>query len=324
MAETQTQGVEIIGAGAMGHLWSAHLQKAAIQYRLYARKPAQPQHFKLISAEQEFDFQLAYHQLEEISTADTLMICVKAPALETLCQQLLHSFKNTVSPKIILLMMNGMGLAQQVKRHFPSSLVIQASTTHGAYLSHPKINQRQTPQIHHTGKGETLIGDPLIEQNRQQISQFKPALQAFIAELNSALPKTFWVEDYQAILWRKLLINSVINPLTSLYEVKNGAIYQEKDLLQKAEALSQELMPIIQRQLPQESWQSLFDRIISVAKSTQTNISSMRQDRAAGRVTEIEAINGYLLKYAAKQGIQLPLHQQIYQKIKGFQPNPLK
>lgn len=319
-ATNQQTSINILGAGAIGHLYSASMHQAKIDCRLYSRQPTKTVNCQLISKAQSYTYQQTYHRLSELPTDlsanSTFIICVKAPDLEELCQHISHI--DQYQP-IILLLMNGMGLVEITNKYLPYSCVLQASTTHGAYLSQSKQSDEIATQIHHTGMGHTIIGDPL--QNRLEIStsHYQPRLQKLINTLNKALPETRWQAEFQPVLWQKLIINSVINPLTSLYDVKNGAILKDKKINQLAYQLTKELAPLINIYLPQTSWHSMFDKIIAVAEATQDNISSMRQDIMQAKTTEIDYISGYLLSVAHQQGIDLSLHLKLYGQVKQLE-----
>jgi 2-dehydropantoate 2-reductase len=147
------------------------------------------------------------------------------------------------------------------------------------------------------------------------------AIRSLIPILNQALPHTFWNENQQASLWRKLLINSIINPLSSLYRVKNGEISSNFKIHAHAKRLSKELAPVIEHYLPGQSWQVIFDEVLCVAEQTSNNRSSMLKDIEANRPTELDFINGYLLQRAAQLGCKLEAHLELYEQMRTIRGN---
>ncbi|MDQ7049448.1 MAG: ketopantoate reductase family protein [Enterobacterales bacterium] len=316
----QQASINIIGAGAIGHLFAAFLNKAKINCRLFSRKPTKTANCQLVSSEHNYYYQQAYHSISEpltpLAPNCTFVICVKAPNLEAVCRQLSHI--DQYQP-IILLLMNGMGLVEIANQYFPSSYVLQASTTHGAYLSESEISGAQLKQVNHTGIGQTLIGNPLKANLEISETPYQSRLENLITTLDRALPDALWQANYQPILLQKLIINSVINPLTSLYNVNNGAIVSNKEINLLAYQLTQELAPLIDIYLAQSDWKKIFERIIEVAVATQDNISSMRQDINQTKATEIDYITGFLLSLAKKQDVELSLHRKLYGQIKQLE-----
>ncbi len=243
-----------------------------------------------------------YSRLNNWQKPDFLLICVKATALQGLCVEL-KSISPPETP--IILMMNGMGIIEMAQQYLPETTIYQASTSHGARL--------ENFDLWHTGHGETLIGN--IDEKNSLKKNDKP-IADLISTLNNALPLVRWSDNHQEVLWTKLLINSIINPLTTIHNVQNGGLLSSKKINRQAKTLTQQLEPIIRKYLPSQNWQSIFEKVELVANQTYTNVSSMRQDVLMGKKTEIDFITGYLLKMAAKQQINLPEHEQMVNQIK--------
>jgi len=294
--------INIIGSGGMGHLWTSYLLDKQIDTCLYAKQPRTSQKLEVKSPQRKFTCNIAHQSLTQWRKADFIILCIKATGVKTLCQQLKEI---TTNHPPILMMMNGMGIIEIAQYYLPNTIICQASTNHGAQL--------QKHQLLHTGNGQTLIGD-IGDDEQQSISRKKFA--PLIEHLNIALPTTSWNTNHLETLWTKLLINSIINPLTAIYDVANGQLIQDPILNQQAKKLTQQLAPIIQKYLPTQTWQSIFEKVETIANQTYTNISSMRQDILIGRKTEIDFISGYLLKMATKQQIKLIDHEKIVNRVK--------
>jgi len=294
--------INIIGSGSMGHLWASYLLNRQSDVLLYAKQPKTSQKLTVQSPQGSFSCDIVHQSLTQWRKADFIIICVKGGSLEALCRQL-KSITTNHPP--ILLMMNGMGIIEIAEEYLPETLVCQASTNHGAQL---KIDR-----LLHTGNGQTLIGG--INGDKSNKTIFMPLVDA----LNHALPTTCWSANHTEILWTKLIVNSIINPLTAINDVANGELIQDQYLNKKAQKLTQQLSPIIQKYLPQQTWQSIFEKVETIANQTYTNTSSMRQDILMGRKTEIEFISGYLLKTAENLHIKLPEHEHLINQVKALE-----
>lgn len=202
----------------------------------------------------------------------------------------------------IVLLHNGMGIAEQVVALFPHNPVIAGVTSHGAMQSGHFV-------FRHTGKGEIWLG-PVNEAAR--------AHAALADELAAALGQAGWDEHIQARQWQKLAVNCAINPLTALYKLKNGELAGPRF----ADALQQicvEVADVMQAEGQPTGSDELLRRVMTVVELTADNYSSMYQDMEQGRETEIEAITGFLLARAASHGIAVPVNQGLYQAIKEKQ-----
>ncbi|WP_172954789.1 ketopantoate reductase family protein [Aeromonas sobria] len=199
----------------------------------------------------------------------------------------------------IVLLHNGMGIAEQVVEMFPHNPVIAGVTSHGAMRCGHFV-------FRHTGKGETWLGP---------INEAAKAHAALADELALALGQAGWDEHVLARQWQKLAINCAINPLTALYKLKNGELAGPRfaDVLQQ---ICVEVADVMCAEGIATTAEELQRRAMTVVELTADNYSSMYQDMELGRETEIEAITGFLLSKAAKHGIAVPVNQGLYQAIK--------
>ncbi|HEH9419013.1 TPA: 2-dehydropantoate 2-reductase [Aeromonas sobria] len=199
----------------------------------------------------------------------------------------------------IVLLHNGMGIAEQVVEMFPHNPVIAGVTSHGAMRCGHFV-------FRHTGKGETWLGP---------INDAAKAHAALADELALALGQAGWDEHVLARQWQKLAINCAINPLTALYKLKNGELAGPRfaDVLQQ---ICVEVADVMCAEGIATTAEELQRRAMTVVELTADNYSSMYQDMELGRETEIEAITGFLLSKAAKHGIAVPVNQGLYQAIK--------
>jgi len=119
-------------------------------------------------------------------------------------------------------------------------------------------------------------------------------------------------------LWRKVIVNAAINPLTALVNVPNGRLLEVQEL----RALLRSLVVEAVKVAATEGYRfetSLVEYTEDVCRQTATNISSMLQDVRAGRQTEIEAITGEILRRADMASLPCPRSRVVYQLIKGME-----
>lgn len=128
-------------------------------------------------------------------------------------------------------------------------------------------------------------------------------------------PGLQWTADIRYRQWRKLVANAVINPLTALHDAPNGALLTEAHLAERAAELAAEADRLLGRLDPNWPGASLAG-VQAIARATADNISSMRADMARGADTEIEAINGWLLRRANACGLTLPAHAAIVAAVR--------
>ena len=123
----------------------------------------------------------------------------------------------------------------------------------------------------------------------------------------------------------KLVVNAMINPLSVIFNRKNGQLFNQPAIAHLMRLLLSEALVVI-RSLPELASVPYLDSHFSasklenivrhVAEGTATNTSSMLQDIMAGRETEIDYINGYIIRKGEQLGIDCPHNRRVVQMVK--------
>jgi 2-dehydropantoate 2-reductase len=201
---------------------------------------------------------------------------------------------------IFLSLQNGLGNEEVVCRKVDPKKVMLGVTGHGATMVGPG-------HIRHAGKGKTFVGelDHRITDRARRIAQvFSEADIETEASLN--------IHD---LVWDKLLINAGINALTALTGLKNGQLLDHPETLRLMEALVSEAAEVARKKGIRIDGDPV-EKAKSVAQATRENRSSMGQDFDYRRRTEIDVINGAILREAGRLGISVPFNQAVTDLIK--------
>ena len=123
----------------------------------------------------------------------------------------------------------------------------------------------------------------------------------------------------------KLIVNAIINPLSAIFNRKNGQLFNHPAIAYLMQLLLSEAS-LVARSLPELqplpninsrfSMHRLQNVVRDVAEKTGSNTSSMLQDVMAGRETEINYINGYIIGRGAQLQISCPHHRRVVQMVK--------
>ena len=126
----------------------------------------------------------------------------------------------------------------------------------------------------------------------------------------------------------KLAVNCVVNPLTVLLDAPNGSLLNNHHLSRTMRLLLFEISAIFRR-LPEVEGlpnidvrfgpDRLEDLVISVARKTSGNISSMLQDVRRGTETEIDYLNGYVVRRGEELGVKAVVNYSMVTLVKGKQ-----
>ena len=292
--------IGIIGIGALGSLWATKLQQAGHDVLAITRNRSQRS--ISITLDGQVENEIPANDLTQLKTCQAIIITVKS----TQVTQAIEPLFNYLSADIPLIFLhNGMGAVEQLGEQWNHYPLFLATTTQAAF-------KPSSQQVKHTGIGQTLIGA------YKEAEKLTPQLSSIIQALDSALPKVMWHNHINDALWQKLVINCVINPMTAIYQCKNGELLQAQ-YQTEVDNLIYECHQVMQAVGQTQSLNKLSTTIKQVMLTTGDNFSSMHQDIHHQRTTEIDFITGFLLKQAQRYNIDVPNHQRLFQKIKQLE-----
>jgi 2-dehydropantoate 2-reductase len=284
--------ITVLGCGALGQLWLNALHRKGHEVQGWLRVPQPWCSVNLQEVDGSvFNELLTANDPEFLENSDLLLVTLKAWQVSTAVKNLVDLLPAGCP---VLLIHNGMGTLDELGMIQQPLLI--GMTTHAA--------RRDGNVIVHVANGITHIG-PANAAARDY---------SFLADtLQAALPDVAWHDDMGASSWKKLAVNCVINPLTVVYDCPNGELVNYP---QEVAAICNEVAAVMQREGHHASQDDLLFYVWQVVESTAENISSMLQDVRALRHTEVDYINGYLLKRARTHGISVPENARLYELIK--------
>jgi 2-dehydropantoate 2-reductase len=288
----------VVGEGAIGLLSAARLHLAGYPVQLH-RRTAEPFDFVFQSAVSSQSLSLPSQIQQPYSS---ILLPVKAYAVVDAVKQLLPLLTDNAQ---LVLSHNGMGTIEQLLPMLkPEQGLWFLSTSHGAF-------KPDDATLIHSGQGQSVLGTLNQAASRQQ-QNVEHAMLAALGPLEV-------VADIWPALWQKLAVNAVINPLTALHQCKNGELSNSK-YAAAIELLIEEFVLVAKASGQDFNIEAIQSRVAQVIRQTADNYSSMQQDFAKGRQSELDYITGFLLKQAEQYQLQLPAHQAIYQLLRQKSP----
>ena len=126
-----------------------------------------------------------------------------------------------------------------------------------------------------------------------------------------------YTDNASSLMWGKLLINAAINPLTALLDVTNGELLNRPSARVLMNAVVREAVEVANALGVQLPYPDPTAQAEEVAHRTAANRSSMLQDVSRGTPTEIDAINGAIVKAGREVGVRTPVNRTLWQLIKA-------
>lgn len=174
-----------------------------------------------------------------------------------------------------------------------------------------------------TSMGVKFAGDGLIEPKGKGKTIFEAGLSEIVKQFMRERfeEKGFEIEfsqDFKVHQWNKLFVNAAINPITALTRRQNGVVLS-KHLENTVEKIVKECLVVAGKGGFEFDKKTVLDLIYSVATKTSMNTSSMLQDVLNGKRTEIDSINGYLMRLAKKYSVPAPMNETLYSLVKSIE-----
>lgn len=289
--------IAILGAGSLGRLWAATLPAGQVAFVPRPGQGPAPVCYRFQPIDDE-PFSVTIPWLQPGQSPELLLVTTKAGSTLEALRATLYSIAQSTP---IVLFQNGLGSQQQVVETWPDRPVLAASTTEGA--------NRPTPYLTvHAGCGDTWVGALNSAEN--------PLVERVALELAKSGLAVHPEQDILARLWQKLVINAGINAFTAILDCPNGEILTQPFYQQWISPLCEEISRVLAAAgQPEQAPKALRRTIEVVARKTAANTSSMRADVLAGRTTEIDFINGYLMRMGRQHRIPTPVNQMLTEQV---------
>jgi 2-dehydropantoate 2-reductase len=294
-----SDSILILGTGALATLFAARLAAAGVSITMLGTWPeglaALRENGVRLDGNDRVFYVHATDDPAECKGFRFALVLVKAWQTERAAHQLSGCLaKNGVA----LTLQNGLGNDTVLAKALGLPRIARGVTTLGATLLAPGL--------------VCLGGDGTVSM------EIHPQLSPLGDIIHRAGFVVNTVSDLQSLVWGKLAVSAAINPLTALLRIKNGELLE----LPSARALMGELaretaavaktlgvsLPFPDPQLAAEE----------VAQRTAENQSSMLQDVLRSARTEIDAINGAVVRLAEENNLKVPVNRTVWSLVKAI------
>lgn len=285
--------VIILGAGAIGSVYGAFLSGNYDVTLIGNKAHVEAVNSKglSISGDMNVTFHLkADAEIREISEKTLIILTTKAHDSATAVERISRLLKKDT---VILVLQNGLG-NEEVVRHVveDKARVLRAITTMAAeFFESGEVKFRN---------GETMIGRDAVAED--------------IAEMFEASKlKTKLSEDIDTEIWTKAVVNCVVNPLTAVFRVRNREIVSDSIATVRHQLVA-ECIAVGKAEgitFPED-----LEKQIERGIPSYTNFSSMCQDIMKGKKTEIDFLNGKIVKLGRKNHVPTPVNETLVCLVK--------
>jgi 2-dehydropantoate 2-reductase len=304
-----------MGGGAIGCLYGGWLAKAGAPVTIVGR----PIHVDAMRARglrvsgRDFDFHVpvnASTDMSALAQSDIVLFCTKTRDTENVATEL-RSFLLPTSA--VLAFQNGVDGAERLAAILPNP-VFSAALVVSCYIEGPG-------HVHHNGRGDVLLGDWLPA--RGDAAERGALLESVVAMLQRAAIQASLAPDIRLTLWTKLAMNCGYNALSALCRARYERLVSTEASRVLMRRIVEELVAVGQRDGVALDFDTVLKQVMDLAAGFPTAISSTGQDIAQGRPTEIDDLNGYVVRRGRALGVPTPLNETLQLMVKLLEDAPV-
>jgi len=237
---------------------------------------------------------------------DFVLICTKSFDSTAAAHDLAEREDRIGSSAKLVLFQNGWGNAEAFCVHFEKRRIYSARVITG--FRRPRPNE-----VEITVHAEAIHIGSLFAADLSAIEPLARGIHA------GGIPCER-TDSIEQDLWAKMLYNCALNPLGAILGVPYGALAEAASTRSLMDQIVEEVFAIMVASGYRTHWQEprqfldlFYQRLVP---DTAGHRSSMLQDITAGKRTEIDALNGAVIKLAQEHGITVPYNRAVYNLVR--------
>jgi len=288
-----------MGAGAVGCYYGAMLGRAGLEVTLIAR----PQHVEAVrsaglrlqtSSSDEFIKLKASTEAEAVRGAQLVLFSVKSTDTEAAGEAMAPHLARDAA---IVTLQNGVDNAERLAATLGREVIPAV-----VYVA---VEMAGAGHVRHHGRGELVIG-------RARASQ------AIVAAFAGAGVKVEISDNVMGALWAKLIVNSAYNALSAITQLPYGRLVQNAGVPAIMDDVVDECLAVAKAagvHVPGD----MHDAVRRIAQTMPGQYSSTAQDLARKKKTEIEHLNGFVVRKGEALGVRTPVNGVLLALVRALE-----
>lgn len=302
----------VFGLGALGTVFATSLKAAGntvfglTKEKYIDRLKVNPLKIKGLFGNKEASLDGIFVNSEQLKdlNLDLIIISVKSYDTEIAINQIKPLIRENT---LVLLAQNGYGNYEVANSILGKEKIILARIIFGA-----KIVEVGTAEV------TVFADDVVIGQPDHLIAIEKLEIIAQVFK-EAGIP-TRVSSDVYAILWDKILYNSALNPLGAILECTYGTLAAHEETKSIMNRIIEEIFKVTTAHKIKLNWQNAEQYLehfyTKLVPPTAKHFPSMYYDIKGGKRTEIDALNGAIVKLGNEKNLHTPVNEAIYNLIK--------
>lgn len=308
MAPARFKSVAVVGAGAVGSFYGAMLARAGARVALIGRaahvRAIEQDGLRLdLGGRVEVVPLAASVALASVRAADLVLFCVKSSDSDEVAREMAPLL---APDAVVVSLQNGVENAATIARHV-HRVVVPAAVYVATALVEPGM-------VKHFGRGELVIG--ALDAAAGRDSSVAAALRELVALFATAGIAVTISSDVMAELWTKLVTNCAYNAVSALAQATYGELTALPEVRAVQAMAVREVVAVAEAagvNLPLERALRAVER---VGGGMPGQRSSTAQDLARGKPSEIDHLNGFIVRRGRELDIPTPVNETLYALVK--------
>ena len=304
--------IAVLGAGAVGCYFGGMLARAGAPVTLIGR-PVHVESFQrdgLLLDTLHFREHVpiaASTDAAAVAGANVVLFCVKSGDTETAARAMAPYLPRGAT---VVSLQNGVDNAARM-RPLVDAEVIAAVVYVGCQMAGPG-------HVRHTGRGDLVVG------GRAGAMEDRRRAEAVSAMFGRAGVPCRVSDNVDAELWTKLIINCAYNAISALSRLQYGRMLANAWSRDLVPQVVEEAVAVARADGVQLEAEGLLDRVLKIGEAMPGQISSTAQDIALGKPTEIDSLNGYVVRRADALGVAAPVNRTLHALVKLLEDGAVK
>jgi 2-dehydropantoate 2-reductase len=294
--------IAVMGAGAVGCYFGSMLARAGAPVTLIGR----PLHVEAIQQNGLWLESMSFQERVNIAASDDataargaglILFCVKTLDTEEAARALAHH----LSPgSVVLSMQNGVDNVERIRA--ATRLEALAAVVYvAAAMTGPG-------RVRHTGRGDLVLGDP---KGGRQAELDRLAAMFIRAQIPCLVSVRIDAE-----LWTKMTMNCAYNAVSALGRSRYGPLSQHPLARHVLRQAVEETVAVARGLGIQLQESDLIEAALRLGEAMPQATSSTAQDIARGKRTEIDSLNGHVVRCGGRIGVATPVNWTLWALVK--------
>ncbi len=308
MTQAETIRVAVLGAGAVGCFFGGMLARAGHRVVLIGRQAhvevfrKSGLHFEGLKFNEHVRVE-ASTDAQAVRGARLVLFCVKSTDTESAAAQIAPHLD---AGALVVNLQNGVDNTERIQARMPQP-VIPAVVYVATEMAGPGY-------LKHHGRGDLVIGS----LNKNSLNEWNERIKAWFEA--AGVPVVI-SENVAGELWAKLVVNCAYNALSAITQLPYGKMIQGPGIRDTMRDVVEETLAVAEaagvRMAP-----DMLAKTYKIAEAMPAQYSSTAQDLARGKPTEIDHLNGYVVRRGEALGVPTPANRALHALVKLIESKP--